>query len=303
MTEEETRNLAELLSNDPQFSALISVQVSDHIDKRVKDREDRLLKILGVITAVIVFLGYSGIKELINSAALSSVNIAFQHRTSELEMPVYLATLATYVAKADNSGKFSNTEREDMIATLEKLSDLRRKGVSIGDGSFFSATLESVVKIMAASDNNYFVDRIFDLYSDDCLKVSSIVQTLLPHYGRQMVVGVGDIQVEAKRRFQLAERAASTHKIDEFSLVHRILYEFKAAGNKKSADTDNAIKLLAPRDDDDKSMAWQFLNDYANESWVKRPIGESKVLGDIARKFLQVYGPELDAIGFKRLPD
>jgi len=294
MSELNEKSVAAILSDDPSFAAAVSTLVTDQIDKKIKDREDRLLRILGAIAALVVFFGYSGIKELIGSAALSAVQSAFEKRTSELEAPVYMATLATYVAKAENSGRFSNTERSDMMSALERLADLRKKGVDLGDSSFFSSTLEAVIDTMAASDNDYYVDRIFDLYTDDCLKVSSIVQTLSQHYGRQMLSGVGDIRVEAKRRFQLSERAASTHKITGFTLIHRALFDFKEAGGRRNKGSDEAVALLISLKGDSKDMAWKFLREYQSESWVKQSSGESRALKFVASAFAKEYSKELE---------
>ncbi len=293
MTPEEV--VAEV-AKQPHLIKLIAAEVGDQVDRKIQEREGRLLKLLTVITAIVIFIGYSGIRELIGAAADKAVDSALEKRVAEFEVSGTIANVQAALLSAENTGKFSNTARDGMIRSIEILASARDKGVKVSENPAFRTVLEKVVDTMASSNNDILADKIFDLFHDDCLKVSGIVETYLQHYGRQGAIGVGDIRSVAVKRFGEFERAASTFKVPEAALAHRILIDFQASNGKHEKSIDDAIARVAGLSDGDRDRAWMFWSKYAREQWIKRSTDESKALKKLVLAFLKSYQAELRPI-------
>lgn len=231
MTPEEV--VAEV-AKQPHLIKLIAAEVGDQVDRKSLEREERFLKVLAAILAIIGFIGYAGFNSMVDSAVNSSLQnkmeVAIDKRVADFEVVGVIASVQGLLNVAEQKGSFSNTARDEMIRSIEVLAEARRRGVKVSENPAFKTTLENVVDTMASSNNDILADRIFDLFPDECLKVSGIVQTYLQHYGRQGAVGLGAVRAEAIKRFGQFERAASTFKVPDTALAHRALIEFQASG-------------------------------------------------------------------------
>lgn len=286
------------IAKQPHLLNLISSEVSASLDKRLQERESRLLKVVGGITALVLFVGYAGIREMINSAANNAAETSVGKRAAEFEVPVILATLSTALARAEAKGSFHNTERAEMISSLEHLSEARGKGFDVTKNPSFLAVLEKVIDTMAASHNDLLVDRAYDLFPDECIKTSGIVQTLLPHYGRQAVSGIGNVRIEATKRFGAIERAASTHKIPEYALAHRALIDSQASLGKANSTTEELLRKVGALEKEDMEKAWMFWIEYATERWTTKSTGESQELKRTTISMLTAHKDQLLRQGF-----
>ena len=281
------------VAKQPHLIHLIAAEVGDQVDRKIQEREGRLLKLMTVITAIVIFIGYSGIRELISAAADRAVDAALERRVAEFEVSGTIANVQAALLSAENTGKFSNTARDGMIRSIEVLASARDKGVKVSENPAFRTVLEKIVDTMASSNNDILADKIFDLFPDDCLKVSGIVETYLQHYGRQGAIGVGDIKPVAVKRFGEFERAASTYKVPETALAHRVLIDFQANDGKHVKTIDDAIARIGGLNESDRGRAWEFWSQYAREQWVKRSTDESKSLKKLVLAFLKSYQKEL----------
>jgi len=290
------------VAKQPHLIHLIASEVGDQVDRKIQEREGRLLKLLTVITAIIIFIGYSGIRELISAAADKAVDTALEKRVAEFEVSGTIANVQAALLSAETTKKFSNTARDGMIRSIEVLASARDKGAKVSENPAFRTVLEKIVDTMASSNNDILADKIFDLFPDDCLKASGIVETYLQHYGRQGAVGVGDIRLIAAKRFGEFERAASTYKVPETALAHRILIDFQASDGKHVRNIDDAIARLGGLNEVDRSRAWEFWSQYAREQWVTRSTDESKSLKKFVVTFIKSYQKELRPI-FSKVDD
>lgn len=284
------------VAKQPHLISLISAEVTEQVDRRIQEREGRLLRLLTVITAIVLFIGYAGIKELIDSAAGKAVESELEKRVAEFEVSGTIAGLQSALVAAENSRSFSNTARDGMIKAIEVLSVARKKGVKVSENPAFLPTLEKVVITMASSNNDIFADRIYDLFPDECLTVSGIVEAYLQHYGRQSVSGMGDVRSEALKRFGKFERAATTFKFPETALAHRALIDFQAQGEKREKNSRDVVALIAALDEEDRARAMKFWSDYATEGWLEGSTGESKALRAIVIAFFKAHQDDLKAI-------
>lgn len=281
------------VAKQPHLISLISAEVTEQVDRRIQEREGRLLRLLTVITAIVLFVGYAGIKELIESAAGKAVASELEHRAAEFEVSGTLAGLQSALVAAESTGSFTNTAREGMINAIEVLSQARKKGVRVSQNPAFLPTLEQVVTTMAASNNDIYADKIYDLFPDDCLAVAGIVEAYLQHYGRQAVGGVGEVRSEAIKRFGKFERAASTFKFPETALAHRALIDFQAQGERPEKASRDAIARIVALMGSDRARAMNFWDEYSKESWLKKSTGESKALQSLVVAFFKAHKEDL----------
>lgn len=143
MTPEEV--VAEV-AKQPHLIKLIAAEVGDQVDRKIQEREGRLLKLLTVITAIVIFIGYSGIRELIGAAADKAVDSALEKRVAEFEVSGTIANVQAALLSAENTGKFSNTARDGMIRSIEILASARDKGVKVSENPAFSSPMQNPEK-------------------------------------------------------------------------------------------------------------------------------------------------------------
>lgn len=180
------------------------------------------------------------------------------------------------------------------MKAIEVLSQAKKRGLRVSENPVFLPTLEQVVTTMAASNNDIHVDKIYDLFPEDCLMASDIVEVYLQHYGRQAIVGIGEVRAEALKRFGKFERAASIFTFPETALAHRALIDFRAQGEKPDRNSRDAIARIAALDKSDKERAMDsFWTQYAQETWVKRSTGESKALRALVIAFFRAHKEDL----------
>lgn len=298
MDEQGTSEIVAEIAKQPHLINLLSSEISSHLDKRLQERENRVLKIVGALTAAILFIGYAGIKEMITASSNAAAESAVSKRAGQFEVPIVLATLTTALDRAANRGQFLNTEREEMISSLEALREAREKGFDVTSNPQFLSVLERVIDTMAASNNDLLVDRAYDMFPEKCLETSGIVQTLLQHYGRLAITGTVTLRRDAIKRFDAVERSSSTHKLPEYSLPHRVLIDFFAGGRKPTDDTKEFARRVGELDERDRRRAWTFWTDYANEAWVVETRSDSVFMKNLTRDFIRAHEKLLLEQGF-----
>lgn len=298
MKDAETADIVANIARHPHLVTLISKEVSDEVDSKIRDRENRQLKFIAAITTMILFIGFGGITAGINLATRNAVEKAVSQRSLEFQPAILQATVSTILAKAEIKESFTNADRDQIMSSFERLAEMQKQGVFKTNSAEFSPLLERAIDVLASSNNNSLVNRLFDLYESDCLNSQGIVTTLALHYGQLSISGSKEIRDSALERFQRIEETAETHKLFPVVIAHRLLIEAQASKSLPSVESVSLIKQVAILNDADKEIVWKLWQRYATGCLINGDDPQEVPLEDATRKLIAGHRQLLQTYGF-----
>lgn len=266
--------------------------------------------ILGVLVAILAFLGWRGLASIRQKVQLdvqgflrsdpifqadlskyidSSVRNIAESKYEKLRREVNLARLEMLSRKIEAAESFSNPERDAMVELLLGVSD----DSEIRNSAAFSSTAVSVLTSLTAAELDASVDDLDDKLRDTFVKNQSTAIRLMHHYGERVLEQDEPLD-PLEGRFRAYVAAMRRHKTVEVALPYLLAIE----NARQSANSKKRIKGLLEEvkhlnDGERNYIRGRFdilKKEAPGDSDGVRSLRERAALTD----FVSAYGNELD---------
>jgi hypothetical protein len=260
---------------------------SEKLDTLIQAKIDRRFRQLKWIVALAGLIGLGTFGTLANYLIQQAVDL----RAGRVTQTMNMLRVNMLAMKLDIAKSFTREESSSVMALLRTIAH-NDEAKSLPD---FPVTLTKVVLAFSAADLNANVDQLFELFPSEILASPSMVETLLNHYGQEIVGRavpvVGQSNDVYLRDFESLERVAASSNVPEIALLYRTLFEYRMEDKHPSPRifelVDRAEYLSRP---DHENYVRQLLDHSKADNWQREPTVTAKAVATTVRQFLHNYG-------------
>lgn len=262
------------------------------IHEKIQAEEDRRFRQLKWIVAFIGLIGLGTFGTLANYFIEKTVDARAGHLRTTLELSeVHLLAL-----RIEFKDSFARDDSDHLMALLRRVAT----NPQIRDTRQFRSTLESVVGAFVAANMGPQLDELFELFDPQLLEKPELVQSLLHHYGQEVVTlsEVGEIAAANSaivKNFERLERAADRSGIPEVALYYRTLHESARTEDKSNTVVRLIERLSSLRELDLRNYVLQLLIHAYGKNWSGEQTVQVDAIERITARFLTQYSRELAA--------
>ena len=216
---------------------------------------------LGILFAVLAFLGYSNLSSIredvkipvlaeLKDAISTQIDETYKEKQSRFiqealsqtcaEMDskiafVQFSALANELNKREES--FTNSERDAVLSLLEQAI----KSPAASERAAFVSSVEHLINTFFKADLAEEIDNLDDILGEVMLSKPGIVFTMATHYGHR-VAGEAKLSESTGRRFNKYAKTAYKFGAEAAVLPYQIALEFRKAENKRNTFSGNYIQ-------------------------------------------------------------
>jgi hypothetical protein len=192
------------------------------------------------------------------------------------------------------SDGFTDDHREAILGLLRTIQDDKE----VRTRSDFPALLEKTIDPFHSAGLGSYVDRIVEMFPDECQRTQGIVFTLVSHYGQRLVAQPQSPEhwsADLLERFETFEARAKDFHIPGNALAFRILFEHRRAGLARAPHVAELIERAQGigTPSDVARMLFYVLQYTDWRTYMSRATPEALKLQDVATSLMSTYRREL----------
>lgn len=260
------------------------------IHEEVGREEERRYRQLRWLVAFVGVVGLGTFGTLSNYLIEKAVESKLEARTGNISESLDFARFYTLTLKLELGTEFSPDDRDAIMSYLRKAAG---KG-DIRQSPEFRAGLFQVTRAFAAANQAPSLDEIFSLFQREVLASPPLVESLLHHYGQDIVGRTTAPTDDASlKTFESLERVSAASKVPELALYYRLLLDFKRLPEASGQVREIIGRVIDLNETDLARFVFELLTHSRAENWQNPPAPDGREIERMTRQLLREANGEL----------
>lgn len=271
---------------------ILDAMIRERVHDEVVQEEDKRFRQLRAFVAVVGLVGLGTFGTLSSYLIEKAVDTQIRNRAGEISDEIHFLRFARLSERMERESSFSDADRD---AAMTYLRSAAEKPL-IRQNPEFVINLFQVMHSFVSAGLSPYVDELFQLYEREILGSAPLTESLLHHYGQQLIgrsvdPRFGDSVLEA---FEQLEAIAPSRRQPELALYYRSLFEWKHAEGDKERVAAFVARVGDQLEVDRARYVAELLQRSRAENWVNgEPTAEAREIERVVRSFLRAFAAEL----------
>lgn len=287
---ENIKNEHESTITEDKIRRIVESRMHPMIRDEIAHEESQRFRQIKWIIAFVGIVGLGTFGTLANYLIEEAVDSKLENRAGNINEALNFIKFQTLANKLELNASFSDKDRD---AIMNYLRDVESNDDQRHSAEFL-AGLHQVTSSFASASQSAQLDEIYAIYSSEILSEPILVESLLHHYGQELV-GRAHVPQEdsALATFEALERVAASSRVPELALYYRILYEHQHSGEDRNELVAKKILRLKHLEDADIVRFYRELFQRTRvNNWQRSTTASGKQIEGLVRSFISVYKQE-----------
>ncbi|WP_299235244.1 hypothetical protein [uncultured Halomonas sp.] len=286
----EDKNEPDSAITEDKIRRIVESRMHPIIRDEIAHEESQRFRQIKWIIAFVGIVGLGTFGTLANYLIEEAVDSKLENRAGKINEALGFIKFQALANKLELNTSFSDKDRD---AIMNYLRDVQSNDDQRHSAEFLAA-LHQVTSSFASASQSAQLDEIYAIYRSEILSEPVLVESLLHHYGQELVGRVHIPQKDiALMTFEALERVAASSRVPELALYYRVLYEHQQLGDGRNELVAKKLARLKNMKEADIARFFsELFRSTRVSNWQLSPTASGKKIEQLARNFISAYGED-----------